>query len=334
MTLRKMTRRVTPVLVAGGILLALTGCGGNENALAPESHAEGAISHLFWIVFAGCAIGFGVIVVLLFLGWWRRATPTLPFGGDEKAATGIVIGLGVALPIALLVALFVYSDIFVMKSTAAPARGAAQLTINVTGHQFWWQVDYGGSSAATANEIHIPVHTNVEIVARTSDVIHSFWIPQLNRKMDMIPGQANHLLLNADKPGTYAGHCAEFCGLQHAHMVVLVIAQSRPAFDRWLAHNAQPAASASSRGKQVFLNEACADCHQIRGTDAHGTVGPDLTHFATRRTIAAVRVPNDPKHLREWLRDPQDVKPGNKMPNLAMSDADWRAVQQYMESLR
>ena len=324
-------RRLLPGFV---LVLALAGCGGNEDTLAPRSHAENEITHLFWVVFAGCAIGFGIIAVLLFLGWWRRASPTLPGGGGERAATGVVIGAGVALPVVLLVALFVYSDMYVVKSTAAPAKGDAQLTIDVTGHQWWWDVRYEGSSAVTANEIHIPVHTRVEIVARTADVIHSFWIPQLNRKMDMIPGQSNRLLLDADEPGVYAGHCSEFCGLQHAHMVVLVIAQSRAAFDRWLAHNARPATPAASAGKQVFLSQACADCHQIRGTDAHGTVGPDLTHFASRTTIAAVRVKNDPADLSEWLRHPQELKPGNKMPDLALSSTDWRALETYMESLR
>ncbi len=330
---------MTPPLRAGRLLpalvlvLTLAGCGGNENTLDPRSHQESAITHLFWIVVAVCAVGFGIVAILLFLGWWRRTSPTLPGGGGERAATGVVIGAGIALPIALLVALFVYSDIYVLKSTAAPPKGDAQLTVEVIGHQWWWEVRYEGSSAVTANEIHIPVHTRVEIVAKTADVIHSFWIPQLNRKMDMIPGQSNRLLLDADQPGVYAGHCSEFCGLQHAHMVVLVIAQPRAAFDRWLAHNALPAA-ATGPGKQVFLSEACAGCHQIRGTDAHGTVGPDLTHFASRTTIGAVRVKNDPADLRRWLRHPQKLKPGNKMPDLALPNAEWRALERYLESLR
>jgi cytochrome c oxidase subunit II len=274
-----------------------------------------------------------VVCVLLFLGWWRREQPNLPRGGGEKAATGIVVGAGVALPIVLLVALFIYSDLYVTKSTAAPAKGSAQLTIDVIGHQWWWEVRYTGTTAVTANEIHIPVHTRVEIDATTADVIHSFWIPQLNRKMDMIPGQTNTLLLDANKPGTYAGHCAEFCGLQHAHMVVLVIAQSRASFQRWLASNAKPAATTDAAGRKVFLSQACADCHQIRGTDAHGTVGPDLTHFASRETIGSVRIPNNPRELDDWLRHPQEIKPGNKMPDLALPDGEWRALDRYLESL-
>ena len=319
-------------LVGGVLLLATTGCGGDSmSTLSPESHSESVITQIFWVTFVGSAIGFGVIVLLLFLGWWRRDTPTLPGGGDEKTATGVVIGLGVALPIVLLVALFVYSDLFALDSIAAPAKGSTQLTVDVTGRQFWWDVRYPASGAVTANEIHIPVHTRVDIVARTADVIHSFWIPRLDKKMDMIPGQANHLLLVADKPGVYPGHCAEFCGLQHAHMAVEVIAEPRAKFEQWLAHNAQAAAGAAI---PQFAKGGCADCHQIRGTDAHGTVGPDLTHFASRATIAALRIPNDPSDLRHWLRDPQDVKPGNKMPNIALSDSDWNALQRYLETLR
>jgi cytochrome c oxidase subunit II len=327
MTRLTRQRRLLPVCA---LVLALTGCGGNENTLAPESHAESSITHLFWVVFGFCAFGFGVVCVLLFLGWLRRAQPSLPGGGGERAATGIVIGAGVALPIVLLVALFVYSDLFAMKATGAPAKGSTELTVDVIGHQWWWEVRYPGSTAVTANEIHIPVNTRVAVVARTADVIHSFWIPQLNRKIDMIPGQSNEVLLDARKPGTYAGHCSEFCGLQHAHMVVLVIAQSRTAFDRWLGRNAKPASSSSA----TFMRAGCGNCHQIRGTSAHGRQGPDLTHVASRTSLAAVRIPNDPAHLAEWIRDPQGLKPGSKMPNLALPNRDWQALARYLESLR
>ena len=326
--------RHVPTALACALALALAGCGGNENTLAPHSHAQTTITHVFWIVFAFSCFGFGVICVLLFLGWWRRNQPSLPGGGGERAATGVVIGAGVALPIVLLVALFVYADLFATKATSAPAKGSAQLTVYVTGHQFWWEVRYGNSTAVTANEIHVPVHTRVAVVTATADVIHSFWIPELNRKMDMIPGQTNRVLIDATSPGVYAGHCSEFCGLQHAHMVALVIAQPRAAFERWLAHNAKPAAVTTGPGAEAFRRDGCGDCHQVRGTEAHGLVGPDLTHFASRRTIAADILTNDPAHLREWLRDPQGVKPGSKMPNLELPERDWRELQQYLESLR
>jgi cytochrome c oxidase subunit 2 len=321
-------------LPACALALALAGCGGNENTLAPHSHAESSITTIFWVVFGFSCFGFGVVCVLLFLGWWRRNTPSLPGGGGERAATAVVVGAGVALPIVLLVALFVYADLFASKATGAPSTTSTQMTIEVVGHQFWWEVRYPGTSVVTANEIHIPVHTRVKVLTSTADVIHSFWVPELNRKLDMIPGQTGAVLLDANKPGVYAGHCSEFCGLQHAHMVVLVYAQPRAQFQRWLARNAKPAAATSSAGSQAFMRDGCGDCHQVRGTSAHGRVGPDLTHFASRATIAAARVPNDPAHLREWLRNPQQLKPGSKMPDLALPDRDWRELQQYVESLR
>jgi cytochrome c oxidase subunit II len=320
-------RRVLPLCA---LVVVLAGCGGNENTLAPESHAEGTITHLFWIVFGFSAFGFGVVCVLLFLGWWRRKTPSLPGGGGERAATRIVIGAGVALPIVLLVALFVYSDVFATKATSAPRPGSTELTVEVIGHQWWWEVRYPGTTAVTANEIHVPVGTRVDIVATTADVIHSFWIPQLNRKVDMIPGQENRVLIDANRPGTYAGHCAEFCGLQHAHMVVLVIAEPRAQFDRWLARNAKPAASTDA----TFTRAGCGSCHAIRGTDAHSNVGPDLTHLAGRRTLGAVRIPNDAAHLAEWIREPQHFKPGNKMPDLQLPESDWQALDRYLATLR
>jgi cytochrome c oxidase subunit 2 len=327
MTRRTRHRSLVP---ACGLVLALAGCGGNENTLAPESHAETTVTHVFWVVFGFSAFGFGVVCVLLFLGWWRRETPALPGGGGERAATGVVVGAGVVLPIILLVALFVYADLFAMKATGAPTKGTTQLTVDVTGHQFWWEVRYPGTRAVTANEIHIPVNTRVAVVTHTADVIHSFWIPQLNRKMDMIPGQSNRLLLDARKVGTYAGHCAEFCGLQHAHMVVLVIVQPRAEFDRWLARNARPAASSNT----TFMKDGCGECHQIRGTPARADVGPDLTHVASRTSLGAVRIPNDPRHLAQWIRDPQGLKPGNKMPNLDLPPGDWPKLVRYLETLR
>jgi cytochrome c oxidase subunit 2 len=333
MTVGKTCRRIAPVLIAGCVL-ALTGCGGDQNTLDPAGHPEREITHLFWVMLAVAAVGFGVIAVLLLLGWVRRSQPTLPGGHGERAANAVVIGMGIALPIVLLSALFFWSDIFVLRSTAAPAKGSTAITIDVIGHQWWWEVRYPGTAAVTANEIHIPVRTPVTVVATTADVIHSFWVPRLNRKVDMIPGLTNRVLLIADRPGVYRGQCAEFCGLQHAHMAVLVMAQTKTAYERWLAHNEQPAATGGRAGRQAFFSNACADCHQLRGTEAHGTVGPDLTHFASRTTFAAGTLGNTPANLAAWLRGPQHVKPGNKMPDVQLGDAERRSLQSYLESLR
>lgn len=319
-------------LLGLGLALVASGCGGNQNLVHAESHPEHEIATLFWALLVASSIGFALVVFLLFLGWWRRTQADLPGGVGEGGATKLVLGLGVALPIVLLSILFVWSDFFVMRSTAAPAVGSSALTIRVTGHDWWWEVRYAGTTVVTANEIHIPTHTRVTVVGTTADVIHSFWVPELNKKIDLIPGNTNRVLLDANRAGDYRGQCSEFCGLQHAHMAVLVVAEPMPAFRRWLAANAAPARPMN--GARLFATAGCANCHTIRGTAAHGDIGPDLTHVASRLTLAANTLPNTPQNLEAWIRDPQHFKPGNRMPDLQLSDADWRALGSYLRALR
>jgi cytochrome c oxidase subunit 2 len=316
----------------------LAGCGGNQNVLHPESHPQREITHLWWVMLTGAAIGFGSIVLLLFLGWARRNRPGLPGGGSERAETGLVVLLGVVVPVVVLLSLFVYADVFVMRSTAAPRPGSTEMTIHVIGHQWFWEVRYPGTRAVTANEIHIPVGTRVNLVGTTDDVIHSIWIPELNRKVDLIPGRTNRILLEADRPGRYRGQCSEFCGLQHAHMAVAVVAEAPARFRAWLANAARPArrptTPAERRGEQTFVSQACSGCHQIRGTSARGQIGPDLTHVASRQTLAALTIQNDPESLRGWITDPQHYKPGARMPALSLSGSQVNDLVAYLERLR
>jgi len=304
--------------------------------LHPESAPERSITHLWWVMFDAAAVGFGVVVVLLFAGWWRRNRPQLPGGGGDRAATALVVGLGVVIPIALLSALFVWSDIFVLRSTAAPATGSTTMTIRVIGHDWWWEVRYPDGRAVTANEIHIPTHARIDLVGTTADVIHSFWVPELNRKIDLIPGRQNRILLEADRAGVYRGQCSEFCGLQHAHMTVAVVAQPPVAFRRWLANMGRaaraPAGAAAEGGHAVFLRD-CASCHTIRGTQARGDVGPDLTHVASRSTLAALTIPNTPVYLAGWIRDPQAVKPGVRMPAVPLTQRELAELVAYLREL-
>jgi cytochrome c oxidase subunit 2 len=310
--------------------LIATGCG-KQDILDPQSHPARRIDTLWWVMLVGASIGFGVVVLLLFLGWARRNRETLPFGGGERAATILVVAFGVGVPILVLSTLFVWSNLFVIRSTDAPARGSTRLTVRVIGHQWWWEIKYPGTPAVTANELHLPVRTPVRVEGTTADVIHSLWVPELNRKVDLIPGRENVLLLEADRAGTYPGQCAEFCGLQHAHMEIRVIAQPRAQFRAWLANEARPAGASPP---SVFMDEACAGCHAIRGTDALGQVGPDLTHFGSRTTLGAGVLPNDPESLRAWIRDPQHAKPGNRMPALPLSEADVQSLATYLEGLK
>ena len=309
-----------------------------QSTLHPASHASHEIAFMWWVMMVAAWIGFAVIILLLFIGWWRRNRPNLPFGGGDRAATAWIVGLGVGVPIVILSALFVWADVFVINSTAAPKAGSTRLTVQVIGHQWWWEARYPGTGIVTANEIHIPAGERVLVVATTEDIIHSFWVPELNRKIDMIPGQRNEVLLDAEHVGIYRGQCAEFCGLQHANMSFLVYADSPSGFRAWLRGERRPAATPSSalarRGRDVFLSEPCADCHQIRGTSANGQVGPDLTHVATRATLAANTIPNGGPDLVEWIRDPQHVKPGNRMPAVRLPPDELRAIVAYLQSLR
>jgi len=325
------------VLVAFAAL-ALAGCANKQNALAPASKQEHAISHLWWVMMTGAWIGFAVIVGLLTLGWVNRRKSGLPRGGGERAATLIVIVLGTIIPIVVVSALFVYSDIFVIDSTAAPSKGTTSSSIDVVGHQWFWEIRYPGTKAVTANEIHIPVRSRVEVVGTTADVIHSFWVPRLNRKIDLIPGRVNRSLLQADRTGVFRGQCAEFCGLQHAHMSFWVFVDNAGAFRSWLAHEAAPASAprgaAARAGQRMFVTSSCASCHEIRGTGTTATVGPDLTHLAGRTSIAALTLPNAPSALASWIHNPQASKPGDRMPDLGLQSNEVSELVAYLQELR
>jgi cytochrome c oxidase subunit 2 len=328
---------------AAPAVLLLAGCTNNQNSLAPKSHQAADIASLFWWMMGGAWIGLAVVVALLLLAWKRAGrrgagSDTEGEKPGERLGWYVVVGAGIVLPIVLLAVIFVISDLFVIRTTQAPAANATKLTVLVTGHQWWWEVSYPGNRAVTANEIHIPVRTPVRLEVRTADVIHSFWVPELNRKIDTIPGKTNAIELYADAVGRYRGQCAEFCGLQHAHMGIAVIADPPAKFRQWLARQSRPAAAPSgalaSAGRDEFLHGACSSCHAIRGTGADSRVGPDLTHVADRQTLAALTIPNTRTDLADWIRNSQHVKPGNLMPNLHLSDTQLRAVVAYLEGLK
>jgi len=326
------------VLLLAPAAFVFSGCDKTQNALAPKSHQARDIASLFWWMMGGAWIGLGIVVALLLLAWKRshRQGGGREAEGDkpgERLGWYVVVGAGIVVPIMLLSTLFVVSDLFVIKTTQAPAANATSRTVLVIGHQWWWEVRYPGTGVVTANEIHIPARTRVNVEVRTADVIHSFWVPRLNRKIDMFPEQWNRILLEADEPGRYRGQCAEFCGLQHAKMGLYVFADEPAAFQRWIARQSRPASRAAGAGARVFA-ENCASCHAIRGTDAQGRVGPDLTHVMSRETLAALAIPNTPAGLRHWIEDPQAIKPGNQMPALPLDEQQLDEVTAYVETLR
>jgi cytochrome c oxidase subunit 2 len=277
-------------------------------------------------------------LAMLAIGWIRRDTPGLPFFGEnEKANTGLVLLFGMGIPIVILVALFIVSDLVLLPETDAPAAGSTAMTVTVIGHQWFWEVRYE-EGAETANEIHIPVRTQINLQVRSADVIHSFWVPELNRKIDTIPGQTNAIELYAERPGVYRGQCAEFCGLQHAHMAFRVYAEPMPKFEAWLANIRKPAREPTTplarQGQLAFMEDGCAACHTIAGTAAEGTVGPNLTHLAGRETLAADTIPNTPGDLFRWIQNPQTIKPGAKMPGLGLGPKKFHAIVAYLRGLK
>jgi cytochrome c oxidase subunit II len=330
---RRSSRRIAlPLALAVSLALMVAGCGGDQSSLDPKGPQSRDIGTLWWGMMTAAWVGLAVIVFLLLLAYRRRRRE-----GSERAGWTVVITNGIAAPIVVLVALFIIGDIFLIRSTEAPAAGSTTMTVRVVGHQWWWEVRYPGTPVVTANEIHIPAGTPIDLEVTTADVIHSFWVPQLNRKIDTIPGQTNRIELKADHPGTFRGQCAEFCGIQHAHMSMEVVAQTPADFKAWLAHEAVPAspptAGAAAAGYQTFIN-TCSSCHMVRGTPAAGQVGPDLTHLASRSTIGAVTLENGPQALAKWITDNQSVKPGNDMPDFPYSGQDLEDLVTYLTSLR
>ncbi len=330
---------------AGRVLQAaavtLVGCAPNaQSVTAPDGPAAERLLELSWILFAMGGAVFALVVAVLLYALFRRHRAPLPpaAAADRRSTRWIVIG-GVVFPGIVLSALFPYV-LRVQRATQQPPVDAA-LAVEVLGYRWWWAVRYlsddGQPAFETANEIRIPVGQPVRVRLTSADVIHSFWVPRLQGKRDMRPGRGNEPWIQADAPGVYRGQCAEYCGLQHAKMAFLVVAEPPDAFAAWYARQLQPAAEPADplavRGRAVFLESPCAACHTIRGTRAAGRTGPDLTHIGSRLTLAAATVPNTRGHLGGWIADPQSIKPGALMPATPLAPADLRALVHYLETL-
>jgi cytochrome c oxidase subunit 2 len=269
-------------------------------------------------------------------GLRRVQTESISSERRLTAAVGAALALTVITLIGLLVA-----SVGTGRSIAA-LHASSAITIEVTGHQWWWEVTYDDAvpsrRVTTANEIHVPLGRPVVLKVTSRDVIHSFWAPALQGKRDLIPGYTTAIWMQVDRPGLFRGQCAEFCGLQHAHMAFDVVAEPGENFERWLEAMRQPAAApqsaAARHGHEVFMSSRCAGCHTIQGTAAHGQVAPDLTHLATRTTVGAGTLPNTPDHLLAWVRDSQVSKPGNQMPPNPLSVDELQALLVYLETLQ
>jgi cytochrome c oxidase subunit 2 len=330
------------------LALVAAGCAGPPAALEPGGPAAARIESLWWL-FAAMSVAVMVLVLLALAGavvsGRRRerqhtgdgAPPDDP-RAERRTAVVVAVATGVtALAILALLAVSVLTG----RALARLATPDA-LSIELVGHQWWWEVTYPDPEPArqvkTANEIHVPVGRAVRISLSSQDVIHSFWVPALHGKRDLIPGHRNAIWIQADRPGTYEGQCAEFCGLQHARMRLSVIADEPAQFTAWLegqrAPAREPATDVERHGRDAFVAGPCALCHTVQGTDARGTVAPDLTHLGSRTTIAAGTLVNTPGHLAGWIVDPQSAKPGAQMPASSLDVESLQAILAWLQSLK
>lgn len=342
--MRVRARAVREFLVRGALAASvLAGCAPpDQSALHPAGmHAERIAGLITLFIVVASVVWLTVMGMLAFavVRGRRRTAPALDDASRRRARMAVLAA--VSLTVLILAGLF-GSDLYVGRAIAASTEAEPELTITVTGSQWWWEARYEHVEAqmqvSTVNELHVPVGRRVLIKLDTRDVIHSMWVPNLNGKQDLIPGYTNTIWLQVDSAGVYEGQCAEYCGHQHARMRLLVIAQPDAEFAAWLAQQRRPAAapadSLQRRGLDVFLSSTCAMCHTIRGTPAGGRVGPELTHLGSRRTIAAGTLANTPENLARWIRAPQQVKPGVRMPATPLAAEDLTALVAYLRSLQ
>jgi cytochrome c oxidase subunit II len=312
-----------------------------QQSMVDPAGSKAALVDQFWhFLIITASIVTAIVFIALLVALFKRRRPVEP---EEAAVQGTLtrwVSASVAMTFVIIV-VFLFTDFRLGRAIATvPAR--TPLHVKVIGHQWWWEFQYPDSVPSnwitTANELHIPVGRPVLLDMSAPDVIHSFWVPNLSGKKDLIPGHRTETWIEADSAGVYRGQCAEFCGLQHAKMAMLVIAEPEEKFDQWLlasrASAAEPADSTAAAGKQVFLTAGCAVCHAIGGTAAGATVGPNLTHFGSRHSIAAASLPNNRGNLGGWILDPQRIKPGAMMPPNGLEPDQLNAILAYLEGLK
>lgn len=313
---------------------AVASCSGIQSTLDPAGEEARQVAQLFWVmVVGGGAIWLAVVGLLLYATRERR-----PLLGEHHVGR-LIFWAGAAVPSLLLFALLGYALwLLPWLRPFADASEPKTLRVEVTGEQFWWRIAYqepGGAQVHAANEIRLPVGERVEFVLRATDVIHSFWIPSLGGKMDMIPGRENRLSLLATKPGIYRGACAEYCGASHALMAFTTIVMEPQAFRDWLAAQAASSPGIPAAGREHFLRNGCGACHRVAGTEADGTVGPDLSHVGSRMSIGAGTLANDEASLARFTAHPEFVKPGSRMPGFSMlSKEDVAAIAGWLRGLK
>jgi cytochrome c oxidase subunit 2 len=310
---------------------------GIQSALEPAGEHAARIGHL-WDIFLVVSAAVWLLVMMALLIAIARRNHAETAGGSRRAK--MAVSIATAITGVIMFGLLTASVLTGRAIVDSAPRDVPQL--KVTGRQWWWQVEYDDPDPSKrftdANEIHIPVGVPVNVQLHSTDVIHSFWVPNLNGKQDLIPGHDGSIQLRAERPGVYRGQCAEFCGQQHAKMALWIDALTPSDYEKWLAASRQPSKIPSTpeerKGQQVFMSSPCPLCHTIQGTDANGKTGPDLTHFGSRRSIAAGTLPNRRGYLAGWILDPQHLKPGSQMPPMLLEEGELQPLLAYLESLQ
>ncbi len=309
-----------------------------QSVLNPASQQADRINRLFnYFNIAAAAmlllVTFLVIYICIKLRGKKDDTnDPLQTSGNKKLEAVMIGGP------ALLLAFFFYQTVTTMNAVSLSVPKDRQPDVIITGHQWWWEVDYPAAHVVTANEVHLPVGKRLLMQMCSADVIHDWWVPELGNKMDLVPNQSNYLWLNINKPGIYTGACSEFCGAQHAWMRIKVIAQNEGDFNKWLAANTKeaivPTDTLALKGAELFQSKTCASCHHIQGTEATSNIGPDLTHLASRDEILTGLMKNNESNLFKWVNNPQEVKPGAHMPDFNFSKDSVNAIVRYLEELK
>jgi len=306
------------------------------STVMPRSDYAREILHVYGII-TWFTLGIAAIVGLA-LAWvltrFRARPGTTAMPAQIRGHTLLEMAWTVG-PALVLLGIAIPTIQAVFRTQAAPPKDALEVTVR--GHQWWWEFQYPALQVATANELHVPAGRTVALTLEGPDVIHSFWVPRLGGKRDVVPGRLNRLTFTADTPGVYRGQCAEFCGVSHANMGMQVVVEAPDAFARWVAaqkaESPEPAAGPAAEGKAIFASRACVGCHTIRGVSS-GPIGPDLTTFGSRQTIAAGILPNTIDNVTEWIKNPTAIKPDAKMPALGLTDQQARAVATYLAGLK
>jgi cytochrome c oxidase subunit 2 len=309
-----------------------------QYVLDPAGPQSARIEEHWWVMFWVCTAVFAAVIAAAGYGVGRGRSAASTRAAERSLRNGVAAATAAA--IAILFALMI-SGLVTGRAIASLSSQNA-LVVEIVGHQWWWQITYADAQPSlrvtTANELHLPTGRPIALLLKSGDVIHSFWIPNVHGKMDLIPGRQTSLLLQVDRAGQYRGQCAEFCGAQHAHMALGVTAEPPDAFERWISAQRRasppPTDGEAARGRALFERSSCVLCHTIRGTNAGARVGPDLTHVATRGTIAAGALPNTPDNLSRWIADPQGIKPGSRMPATPLAAEDLRALVNYLGTLK